>query len=301
MATQFKGLWPAMLTPMKADGKPAYDVLERLTDLYVTQGLDGIYLVGSTGQWPMLSFTERCGIAECVIKAAAGRIPVMVHVGATCTTDAEELARHAARIGAQAVSSVAPIYYSHSADTVFEHYRRIGAASDLPLYVYHLSIVNQPKLASEDYVDRLLSIPNIGGMKITDSDLLLFGLIHGRAGDRLRLFSGADEVMCHAAVSGAVGAIGTFYNLWGQACRKAREAFVAGSVESGRAFMLRFQTAVARVIGSGSVWSFLRSAMRIKHGIDVGMPRAPLGIKDRPWEEAEVKRLVDLVDGGYEG
>lgn len=285
-----------MLTPMTEQGKPAFNMLERLIELFVQQGLDGIYLTGSTGQWPMLTLAERREIAERALKTAAGRIPVMVHVGATTTAEAEELARHAARIGAQAVSSVTPIYYAYTSDAIFEHYRRVGTASDLPLFVYHLSIVSQPKLAGGEYVRRLLEVPNIAGMKITDGDLFLFGLIHAGAGTRLRLFSGADEVMCQAAVSGAVGAIGTFYNLWGPACRKARAAFVAGNIETGKSFMQRFQTAIARVIDSGSAWTFLRSAMRLKYGINIGMPRPPVGVADRPWDELEVKRLIDLVD-----
>lgn len=296
MTATFSGIWPAMLTPMDNQGKPAFDVLDDLVELFVQQGLDGIYLVGSTGQWPLLSFNERCAIAERVIRTAKGRLPVMIHVGAVATAEAVELARHAARCGAQAISSVTPIYYAHSADVIFEHYRRIGAATDLPLYVYHLSIVSQPKLAGDEYVERLLAVPNIAGMKITDGDLFLFGLIHARAGERLRLFSGADEVMCQAAVAGAIGAIGTFYNLWGPVCRKVRQAFVAGEFDAGRAFMTRFQSAIAKVLASGSVWSFLRAAMRLKYGMDVGMPRAPLGIKDRPWDDSEVRRLIDLVD-----
>ncbi|MBM4071711.1 MAG: dihydrodipicolinate synthase family protein [Planctomycetes bacterium] len=296
MTTTFSGIWPAMLTPLDKDGKPAFDILDELIELFVQQGLDGIYLTGSTGQWPLLSFSERCAITERVLRAAQGRLPVMVHVGAVATDEAVELARHAARAGAQAVSSVTPIYYAHSSDVNFEHYRRIGAASDLPLYVYHLSIVAQPKLAGDEYVERLLAVPNIAGMKITDGDLFLFGLIHAKAGQRLRLFSGADEVMCQAAVAGAIGAIGTFYNVWGPTCRKVRQAFVAGDFEAGKSFMSRFQAAIASVLASGSVWTFLRAAMRLKYGIDVGMPRAPLGIKDRPWDDGEVRRVIDLVD-----
>jgi N-acetylneuraminate lyase len=300
MKTEFGGIWPAMLTPLTAEGGPAFAALEQLTDLFVRQGLDGLYLLGSTGQWPLLTPDERRAIAECVVRTAAGRVPVMVHVGAVATAEAVALARHAARIGADAVSAVAPIYYPHSADAVFEHYRRIGEAAGLPLYVYHLNLVNQLRLGPQEYVERLLALPHIGGMKITDHDLYTFGLIHAAAGDRLRLFSGADEVMCHAVLSGAVGAIGTFYNLWGPACRRARQAFVAGSVAAGRAFMLRFQTAIARVLSAGSAWTFLRAALRCKYRIDVGMPRPPLGAADKPWSDADVERMIALVDEGPE-
>src|SRR4051812_28521353 len=109
MATRFAGVWPALLTPLTADGRPAFGVLEQLTDLFARQGLGGLYIVGSTGQWPLFTPDERRAIAECVVKAAAGRFPVMVHVGPAATADAVDLARHAERVGADAVSAVAPI------------------------------------------------------------------------------------------------------------------------------------------------------------------------------------------------
>lgn len=290
------GVWPALLTPIDANGNPAYDVIDQLVDLFVRQGLDGLYIVGSTGQWPMFSREERQSIAERVVKAAAGRIPVMVHVGAASTADAVTLAKHAESIGADAISTVAPIYYPHSADVIFEYYRQVGAASELPLYVYHLSIVNSLRLPPQDYVRRLLDLPHIAGMKITDVDLNLFGLIHGYSAGRLRLFSGADEVLCHAVLSGAIGAIGTFYNLWGPVCKKAREAVEEGNVSAGRTFMIRLQQTISRVIQSGSIWAFLRAAMLRKYQIDIGAPRPPLGSRDQAWNDGDVERLVAAVD-----
>jgi N-acetylneuraminate lyase len=285
-----------MLTPTSPDGKPSFRACEQLVDLFASQGLGGIYLVGSTGQWPLFSIDERRQIAECVVRAARRRLPVMVHVGAVATADAVALARHAAEIGADAVSAVGPIYYQYSADAVFEYYRWIGGATDLPLFAYHLSGVSKMALGPREFAARLLEIPNITGMKITDHDLYPFGLIHALAGDRLQLFSGADEVMCHAVLSGAVGAIGSFYNLWGSACARARQATAAGDIATGRAFMLRLQTAIADVLGSGGMWSFLRTAMRLKYGIEVGMPRPPLGAADAAWTEADARRIIERVD-----
>jgi len=296
MTRRFSGMWPALVTPFGADGKPALDVVEKLVDLFAKQGLDGLYVTGSTGQWPLLTVEERQGIVERCVKASAGRIPIMAHIGAVATDDAVTLAKHAAKVGADAVSTVAPIYYPHSADVVFEHYRRIGAASELPLFVYHIELAQKLSVGAKEYTERILSLPNIAGMKITSGDLYLFGLIHSFAGDRLQLFSGADEVMCQAVLSGSIGAIGTFYNVFGPACRRAREAMVAGQVEKARTFMLAFQQVIAKVIASGSIWSFFRAAMRVKYSLDIGMPRAPLGTLDKPWDDAEIAKLIATVD-----
>lgn len=300
MGPRFGGIWPAMLTPLTEDGRPAIAILEQMTELFVSQGLGGLYLTGSTGQWPLFTVEERCAITDCVIRSAAGRIHVMVHVGAATTADAVTLARHAARAGASALSAVTPIYYGYSTDAVFEYYRAIGSATDLPFYVYHLSGVSQLAIGSQEYTQRLLSVPNIAGMKITDRDLYTFGLINAFTGGRLQLFSGADEVMCHAVLSGAVGAIGTFYNLWGPVCQRARAACVAGDMTAARSFMLRFQSAIARVLTSGSIWTFLRTAMRLKYGLDIGMPRPPLGAAEPPFAEDEVRRLIEQVDSALD-
>ncbi|MGE0606014.1 MAG: dihydrodipicolinate synthase family protein [Pirellulales bacterium] len=291
-----EGCWPALLTPLDADGEPCPAAIERLVELFVRQNLGGLYIIGSTGQWPLLRLDQRRTVAERVVQASAGRIPVMVHVGAIATDDAVALAEHAAQIGADAVSCVAPVYYPTTADMTFEHYRRIGAASRLPLYVYHLSIVNQSSLDPQDYVQRLLALPNIAGMKITDGDMYQFGLLHSYAGNQLKLFSGADEVLCHAALSGACGAIGTFYNVWGPACQAARQRFVTGDVALGYRFMLAFQRAISEIIRSKSIWTFLRAAMQRRYQIDIGRPRGPLGSMDKPWADADVDRLLASVD-----
>lgn len=296
MSSKFSGLWPAMLTPLGEDGTPNVAAIEQLVELFALQGLDGIYLTGSTGQWPLLKPEERRLIAETTVRAATGRLPVMVHVGASATEEAVDLARHAAEIGADAVSAVGPTYYGHSTETVFAHYRAIGGATDVPFFVYHLMGVSQSVGDPAGYVARLLELPNIAGMKYTERDLYTLGVLHHHAQGRLTFFSGVDEVVCQALLSGASGAIGTFYNLWGAEVRRARNATAAGDIAGGTRFMLAFQAVIARVLGSGAIWSFLRAAVLRKHGIDVGRPRPPLGVSDRAWSEAEVDELLSVIE-----
>ena len=294
--TNYGGVWPAMLTPLNDAGEPNHEELEKLVELFIKQEMDGLYVCGSNGQGPLLNLQQRCAVAERVIKTAAGRIPIIVHVGAIATDDAVAMARHSADLGADAISSVSPIYYSVSVDEVFEHYRQIGAATDLPLFVYHLNHLNTLSIAPSQYVERLLEIPNIAGMKVTGHDLYQFGLIRSYSKGRMQLFSGSDELMCQAAVSGACGAIGKFYNVWGPTCKAVRQAFISGDFTLAQRFMLAFQVVIARLLGSGSQTSFVQSAMRMKYGIEIGPYKSPLGTVAQPWADDEVAQIIASVD-----
>lgn len=295
MSRCFSGLWPAMVTPMNQKGKPCVQVLEQLVDLFVEQNLDGLYLLGSTGQGPLLSVEDRCLVAQRVVEFAAGRIPIMVHVGSITTEDSVTLAKHAETIGADAVSSVAPYYYGHTDVAVFEHYRLIGEATRLPMFVYHLASINRLHLSAKDYVARLMELPHISGMKFTDHNLYQLGLLNHHSAGKLQIFSGADELLCQAVVSGAVGAIGTFYNLFGPCCRDARESVLQGNIQNAQLFMMQFQSVVEQVLARGDVWGFLRRAMYLRYDIDIGMPRAPLGVSLNEWKDEEIRVLTDRV------
>lgn len=295
MSQPLASVWPAVVTPVRADGSACLETVEKLVELFVSQKLGGLYLTGSTGQWPLFSASERMAVVERAVKTAAGRIPIMVHVGAATTADAVLLARHAESVGADAISAVGPIYYGYTVDTLFAHYTAIGQACKLPFYVYHLSTVSKASVGAREYVERLLQIPTVAGMKITDHDLYPFGLIRAYAGDKLTLFSGADEVLCHGILSGADGAIGTFYNVWGAECKAGWDATKNGDIAAGIAFTRRFQPALDAVLTSGGIWSFIRAAMRIRFGLEIGMPRPPMAATDKPWTDADVERVLDMM------
>jgi len=137
-------------------------------------------------------------------------------------------------------------------------------------------------------------------MKFTDHNMYVLGLLSNYAGEEFKILSGADELMCQAAVSGARGAIGSFYNVFGPTCQKVRQAFVGGDIARGRRFMLAFQKMIDTVLTSRSMWSFQRAAMQLKYDIDIGMPRAPLGIAEQAWSPGEVERLVNELEAAAE-
>lgn len=293
MKEKFKGLWPAMFTPVAHDGEPAYEEIEKLVELFISQQMDGLYILGSTGQGLLFTEAQRKRVTEVVTKISAGSIPVIVHVGALTTAESIRLAQHAEKTGVDGISSVPPIYYTGNADTALEHYKNIAGSTSLPFFPYQLGDNSIPG-DLHAFLDRLLKIPNVTGMKLTTNQLLNISSIYNYTGDELKLFSGSDELFCHATLCGTVGAIGTFYNIWGIACKRVMAEFVHGNYELGKEFMLSFQQIIQLVLPN--VWPFCRKAMLLKYNIDIGPSKSPLGNTQKDWPEKDVMGIIEKIE-----
>jgi N-acetylneuraminate lyase len=228
-----------------------------------------------------------------VSKTSAGRIPVIVHVGSLTTAESIRLAQHAEKCGVDGISSVPPIYYTGNADTALEHYSRIAESTSLPFFPYQLGDNSIPG-DIHAFIERLLKIPNITGMKLTTNQLLNISSVHNQAGDRLKLFSGSDELFCHATLCGTVGAIGTFYNIWGVACKHVMSEFVNGNYRLGKEFMLAFQEVIELVLPNA--WTFIRKAMLLKYNIEIGQTKGPLGNSQKEWQDDQVKEILEKIE-----
>ncbi|MGV3556508.1 dihydrodipicolinate synthase family protein [Larkinella arboricola] len=287
------GLWPALFTPVNPDGSPNLQELEKIVQLCITQKLDGIYLLGSTGQGFLFTEKQRGEVARVVLETANGALPVIVQVGSLNTNESVRLAVEAQKLGAYGISTVGPIYYQGGLQNTLAHYRAVGSAIDIPFYPYHIG--NQSVFGGDarQYIQQLLALPNIAGMKLTTQNLYEISLMHILSENKLTLFSGADELFCHATLCGTAGAIGSFFNLWGPECKFVREEFVKGNFELGSRFMLTFQDIINEVLPN--VWTFFQQAMQLKHGIDIGLPIAPLGMGNTPWAEKDIIAICDRI------
>lgn len=286
-----------MFTPVDQHEKPALGELEKLTAHLVAQGVNGLYLLGSTGLGVLFSEKDRKEIAEVVINTADKKLPVMVQVGATTTAESVRLAEHAAKVGVDGISSIGPVHFGSTQEGVLTHYRRIAGATDLPFYPYQLgsnSIIGN----KTDFIQKILEIPTAKGMKLTTTNLLDISTVYNYAGERLRLFSGADELFCHASLCGCVGAIGTMYNFWGKECMYVRNAFSEGNFQLAKEFMLSMQKAIDELLPNA--WTFFRQAMLLKYQIDIGQAIHPVGNTNKKWEDAEVMKILESVESKVE-
>ena len=208
MASPMRGVLPAVVTPFDSNDQFAPAAMETLLDRLYARGAHGIYVLGQTGEGLLTPLATRIRVAEVAIKASPGDKTVIIHVGAARTADAVELARHASKAGAHAISSLAPIG-GYSFAEIRRYYETLTAASDLPLLVYFFPEVS-PAVSTADQIFDLCSIPGVAGLKFTDFDLFTMSRISLA---RHTIFNGRDEVFAAGMLMGASGGIGSFYNL----------------------------------------------------------------------------------------
>ena len=226
-----RGVIPAMVTPF--DGNEALDLARTraLTAKLIEDGAQGLYLTGSTGEGFLCTSDERKAFVETVLDEAAGRIPVIVHVGAISTLASEDLARHAARAGAAAISSVPPIYWKFSDDQIAAYYSDLVQAAGIPMIVYNVTLAG---LVSYEMLLRLGRIEGVEGIKYTSSTVFDIFRIKEALGQDFAVYSGSDELAVSGLAFGADGIIGSTYNVLTPLFLKLNAQMAAGDVIAAR-------------------------------------------------------------------
>src|SRR6056297_895316 len=128
---------PALVTPFR-DGKLDLDTLKSLVEWHIEEGSSGIVPVGTTGESPTLTHAEHETVVEEVVKAAAGRVPVIAGAGSNNTAEAIRLAKHAASVGADAALVVTPYYNKPTQAGLIAHFKAVHDAADIPIIIYNI-------------------------------------------------------------------------------------------------------------------------------------------------------------------
>ena len=215
--TILQGLVAPAFTPMHPDGSLNLGAVEALADHAVAHRLAGVFVGGTSGEGPALTVPERQQLLERWVAAAAGRLPVIAHVGHAAIADAQQLAAHAQGAGASAVAAVPPFYFKPAdAAQIADCCARIaGGAPELPFYYYHIPSMTGVRVAMREVMEVAADrVPTFAGLKFSDSDLADFGRCVSFAGSQFGLFFGRDEMLLPALAIGARAAIGTTYNLF---------------------------------------------------------------------------------------
>ena len=265
---RFSGVWPALVTPLKEDGSINVACVEALIEDFVAAGVGGIYVGGSTGEGVLLSVCQRKAIAEASIKAAAGRIPVMIHVGTADTATAVELAAHASKAGATAVSAVPPFYYQHGFKQSKAHYAAIIAASSVPMYAYHIPSATGTNMTEHEILE-LCAMDGVAGFKYTSQDLtVLERVLALRDPEKVNVMSGPDPLFLATYALGVDGCIGTTYNFQPRCYIDIKGAFDAGDLALARKLQ-RTASNIIEVLRKYGVMPGTKAALNLQ-GYDAG-------------------------------
>ena len=267
------GAIAALVTPYDAQDRIDPGAVRALVDFQIAQGLKGFLLAGSTGEGLLLGLDERMRLTESAVRAVARRVPAIVHVGAPATRDALTLARHAAQSGADAVAAIPPIYYRGGPEDVVRYYRALAEAVPVPVYAYHIPSATGVPLY-RDIVGALAPIPNLAGLKFTDTNLDELHYLKREIQPQLNVVYGSDETLAAGLLMGADGGVGSTYNVM-----PGVYAAICAHAEAGRwqeAQGLQFQTTrVINVLKRFGVFPSLKAVLN-RAGFSVGTCRAPV-------------------------
>ena len=264
------GIHPALITAFDENGVNL-KVTAALVDKLLCAGVDGMYIGGSSGEMVLQSVSERKALLECVIEAAAGRGAMIAHIGAMSTADSTELAKHAKKAGADAVSSVTPLYYKYSFREVKNYYARIAEAAELPVIIYNIPALTGMVL-NADQLGELLSIPGVGGMKFTSSDFYQLERLRSRFPDHV-FYNSSDEMLLSGLAAGADGGIGTTYNFQPEKIVNIRKAYLANDMQSALKLQSEANAAIEVILRNGVLPS-TKKLLELM-GLNVGLCREP--------------------------
>ena len=223
----FKGSIVALITPFR-DGQVDEGALRKLVNWHVEQGTDGIVPCGTTGESPTLSHDEHNRVVEIVVKEVSGRIPVIAGAGSNNTAEAISLTQHAQEAGADGVLHVAGYYNRPNQEGLYQHFKAVHDASDLPIIVYNI-----PPRAIVDILPetmaRMANLPRIVGVKDATGDVARVSRERLLLGDGFCQLSGEDGTALAYNAQGGDGCISVTANVAPNLCAEFQKACTAGN------------------------------------------------------------------------
>ncbi|MFN7038732.1 MAG: 4-hydroxy-tetrahydrodipicolinate synthase [Alphaproteobacteria bacterium] len=218
---KLKGVYTALLTPFKnieIDEKAFSNLIEK----QVAAGINGLVPCGSTGEAATLSADEHISAIKLCIQIAAKRVPVMASIGSNSTSKTIELAQHAQKAGADYLMAVAPYYNKPTPEGIYQHYKAINDAVDIPVIIYNIpgrSVIN----ITDDTISRLAELKNIIGIKDATGDLERPLVLSSKLKKEFYQFSGEDSTALAFNIQGGIGCISVASNIVPELCIKLQD------------------------------------------------------------------------------
>ncbi len=282
MSFQPKGIIPAMVTPLTADGKVNEPALRKFVNYLIKGGVHGIFAAGTTGEFYGLDKTEHRKVLEVTMDEVRGRVPVYAGAAAITTKEAVELGQIAQEAGCDCISVLTPFFLAPSQKELKDHYKTIAANVDLPVVMYNNLPKTQVTLTA-DTVEELADVKNIVGIKDSTGDFTLSGeYIRRTRGKDFSVLLGRDTLIHAGLCYGATGAIASCANVAPRLCADIYDKYVAGDTKGS--LEAQFRLAPLRIaFGMATFPAVIKESLTLL-GIDAGpcmLPAGPMGDEQR--------------------
>lgn len=287
---KYQGIFPALLTPFDGNNRLNEKALEKLMEMNLKKGVKGFYVGGSTGEAFLLSESERKQLYRTAAEIADGRCTMIAHVGAVSTDQAADLAQTALECGYDAVSSVAPFYYSFTFPEIKQYYFDIVSRVELPMIVYNIPKYSGVTLRIED-IGAFFEDSRFIGLKHTSSDYFAMERIKAAFPEKV-VFNGFDEMFLAGLAMGADGGIGSTYNFMAEKFIKIQSLFHQGRLKEAQSVQREANRIIAALMKVGVLKA--EKAILKMMGIDCGVLRKPFGTLSKE-EEAYVYETVKTL------
>ncbi len=236
--TPIVGSIVAIVTPMHEDGSVDYDALRRLIDWHVAEGTDCIGVVGTTGESPTVSFDEHFEIIRVAVEHAKGRVPIMAGTGGNSTREAIELSAYAKKVGADCSLSVVPYYNKPSQEGIYQHFKAIAEAVDLPMVLYNVPGRTVADMLPETAL-RLAQVPGIVGIKEASGNIERAAWLIKQAPKGFSIYSGDDGTAVALMLLGGHGNVSVTANVAPRLMHEMCIAAVEGRAREAAAIHLK--------------------------------------------------------------
>ncbi len=286
----------APFTPMQADGTINFSLIKEYAEFIIRNGIEGVFLCGTTGEGALLSREERMQVVEKWKDAIKGRIKMIVHVAHTSYAEAVILAKHAKEQGAYAISSMAPLFLKpNSAKELADYCKKIADATpELPFYYYHIPAVTSVDVSMLKLLEEANErIPNFGGLKYTKSDLFEYSLCRKYKDGKYEILFGLDEIYLSALPFGMSGGVGGTYNHCFNLYPKIKEAYKKGDMKTALELQNKSQDFIQILIKYGGNVIAGKRMMRFM-GLDMGPNRTPVRTISEEETEKMKKELQEI-------
>ncbi len=292
----FRGALTALVTPFR-DGRVDDEALVRLVEAQIRGGIHGLVPCGTTGESPCLSYAEHIHVIEVVMRAAAGRVPVLAGAGSNCTREAIELSRACKELGVAGTLQITPYYNKPTQEGLIAHFTEIADAVGQPIVLYNVPGRTGVDLQPETLA-RLAKHPHIVGVKEATGDMIRASRVRELCGPEFTLLSGDDFTILPLMVVGGDGVISVGSNVVPQLFAGLVESARAGRWDEARALHYKLLP-LTRALFSTSSPIPVKHAMAMlgRTALDMRPPLVPLG-DDRSELLALRRELEALGLGG---